>query len=174
MNCLTCKKPLDVEGDDLSNNCGGDCAECMARAGDPDELKGVIDALVGRAFEIGFDHGIAPYRPDDAKLANEAWGPVAEKLFEIVREAGHIQPTSETIIAELSAAAAVAVDVTKQVEVGLPDGELLPLTKCVCGAEFGLWEFTINAYQDNPNQCPKCGRLMYFRNDLRVYEAPLR
>lgn len=87
MNCLTCKKTLDLENDELSNSCGGDCAECMARAGDPDELKGVVDALVGRAYEIGHAHGMNAFRMangEKPERVDEGWGPVAEKLFSII------------------------------------------------------------------------------------------
>ena len=34
-NCLACKKELD-ETVDGAGDCGGDCEECMIRAGDPD------------------------------------------------------------------------------------------------------------------------------------------
>jgi len=98
-NCHICGKVLDIEDDPLTFNCGGDCTECMARAGDPDELKSVIDALVGQAYEIGHAHGGNAYR--EPQRVDEGWGPVAEKLFEIVREAGNIQPTSKSQIADL-------------------------------------------------------------------------
>lgn len=35
-HCLTCQRRLDVPGSVGSRNCGGDCLECMADAGDPD------------------------------------------------------------------------------------------------------------------------------------------
>lgn len=38
----------------------------------------------------------------DPGEVDEGWGPVAERLFEIVRDAGHIPPTSKSIIAELA------------------------------------------------------------------------
>jgi hypothetical protein len=30
-NCLICKKPLNVEDDPLSNDCGGDCWGCVSQ-----------------------------------------------------------------------------------------------------------------------------------------------
>jgi len=34
MNCKLCGKELQQKGDILSQNCGGDCLECMIREGD--------------------------------------------------------------------------------------------------------------------------------------------
>ncbi|SRR6266540_3774845 len=34
--CQTCTRPLDQPDDPSSLNCGGDCARCVALAGDPD------------------------------------------------------------------------------------------------------------------------------------------
>ena len=60
-------------------------------------------------------------------------------------------------------------DVTEKVKFGNNDDEYLPIEKCVCGAEFGSWSFVINVYKDDPNECPKCGRKYYFRNEIKVY-----
>jgi len=35
-------------------------------------------------------------------------------------------------------------DVTGKVNFSFPDDESLPITKCVCGRTFGLWNFIIN------------------------------
>lgn len=35
-HCATCGKELDHPKDETSMNCGGDCVECMADAGDPE------------------------------------------------------------------------------------------------------------------------------------------
>lgn len=99
--CHICGKVMDIEDDALSFNCGGDCTECVARAGDPDELREVVDALVGRAYEIGHAHGGNFARMDSPQRVDEGWGPVAEKLFSIISEAGNIAPTSASIIADL-------------------------------------------------------------------------
>jgi hypothetical protein len=36
MRCNTCKRELDNPADPRSMDCGGDCLQCMADAGDPD------------------------------------------------------------------------------------------------------------------------------------------
>lgn len=65
-----------------------------------------------------------------------------------------------------------SIDVTANVEFGNPDDECLPLTRCVCGAEFEPWTNIISIYDDPAfmEPCPKCGRLLYFRATITVYE----
>jgi len=62
-------------------------------------------------------------------------------------------------------------NVTDQVEFGNSDDELLPLKKCVCGKEFCFWTASISIYKDNPWECKGCGRKLYFRNEIKVYEV---
>jgi hypothetical protein len=62
-------------------------------------------------------------------------------------------------------------EVTKQVSFGNPDDELLPITKCACGQEWESWDFSIGIYEDEPKQCPACGRSFYFRNNIKVFEV---
>ena len=63
-------------------------------------------------------------------------------------------------------------DVTDQVGIeGLPDEELLSVTRCICGKEFGIWEFFISIYPNDPYRCPACGRAFYFANRIGVYEV---
>ena len=62
-------------------------------------------------------------------------------------------------------------DVTAEVAFWGNDGDTLPLTRCACGAEFPAWDFILSVYADLARQCPRCGRRMYFRNDIRVYEV---
>lgn len=62
------------------------------------------------------------------------------------------------------------IDITDQVEFGNNDDEYLPLTKCACGAKFGLWEFQLNIYEEYAYQCPSCNRKLIFENTIRVYE----
>jgi hypothetical protein len=45
--CLICRKIMDVPDDLLSTNCGGDCVECMADAGDPDCQRTVNEVRPG-------------------------------------------------------------------------------------------------------------------------------
>lgn len=62
-NCQMCKKPLD-QGDARSVDCGGDCAECMAKSGDTDCAK-----------LIALEDFLKPFSPTDqltAKVAFEA------------------------------------------------------------------------------------------------------
>ena len=62
-------------------------------------------------------------------------------------------------------------DVTSSVDFQLNDDELLPLTRCVCGANFSPWDFTLGVYADSPTECPVCGRLLYFSVKIHVYEV---
>jgi hypothetical protein len=63
-------------------------------------------------------------------------------------------------------------DVTAQVDFGLNDDEILPLTKCVCGAKWSMWGGPyLSIYRDTPYGCPECGRKMYFRISIRVFEV---
>lgn len=64
-----------------------------------------------------------------------------------------------------------AEDVTDKVEFGWSDDELLPITKCLCGANFSYWEHSISIYEENPYKCPKCGVGLYFRPDVRIYKV---
>jgi len=63
-----------------------------------------------------------------------------------------------------------SIDVTKKVDFGFNDDEYLPITKCICGAEFDAWKFIISIYEDGANACPVCGRRFYFRPFIKVYE----
>jgi len=60
-------------------------------------------------------------------------------------------------------------DVTDKVDFREADGECLPLVKCVCGKRFDPWDCILNIYREMPWQC-ECGRKLYFRNSIRVYE----
>ena len=63
------------------------------------------------------------------------------------------------------------VDVTDKVKIGNPDDELVSVYKCVCGAEFDYWNFTISIYPDSPCVCDECGRMLVFRSTVRVFEV---
>lgn len=65
-------------------------------------------------------------------------------------------------------------DVTDQVECGPIDDELLVITRCVCGKEFTVWDFSISIYYEAPyntHQCPACNRKLVFSNRIHVYEV---
>lgn len=51
------------------------------------------------------------------------------------------------------------------------DGELLSISKCVCGKEFDYWEQALGIYPEHPTVCPGCGRMFYFRNEIKVFEV---
>jgi hypothetical protein len=63
------------------------------------------------------------------------------------------------------------LDVTAEVCFGTNDDEALPLLKCVCGKKFDLWNAIVSVYPDNPWQCDECGRQLYFRNSITVYQV---
>jgi hypothetical protein len=63
------------------------------------------------------------------------------------------------------------LDVTEKVEFDWNDNECLPLTKCVCGAEFKLWTFIISIYEDDPYYCPECKRGLFWTTRIKVYEV---
>lgn len=63
------------------------------------------------------------------------------------------------------------VDVTDQMYFDFNDDEYLPITQCVCGAEFKPWSFIISIYEDTPKPCPKCGRKLFWESHIRVYEV---
>ena len=60
-------------------------------------------------------------------------------------------------------------DVTSQVHFGDNDGECLPLSRCMCGAEFQLWEEILSIYEDRPWTCPKCGAKLHFKIGITVF-----
>lgn len=62
-------------------------------------------------------------------------------------------------------------DVTSGVDWGPADDENLPLTSCVCGAEWRTWDGPIlSIYPEDPTECPRCGRKFYFYNAIHVIE----
>jgi NAD-dependent protein deacetylases, SIR2 family len=61
-------------------------------------------------------------------------------------------------------------DITDKVYTGSPDGELVPLNKCACGKEFEYWDFILSIYDDNPKECPNCGRKLFASIQVRVFE----
>lgn len=62
------------------------------------------------------------------------------------------------------------IDVTERVGFQEPDSECLPLTRCVCGAEFRPWQQCVSIYVENAWECPKCKRRLLFSNVVRVFE----
>lgn len=62
-------------------------------------------------------------------------------------------------------------DVTAKVSFGAIDDELLPITRCVCGAVFKDWAWCISIYRNTANECPVCHRQLYFHNVIRVMEV---
>jgi DNA-directed RNA polymerase subunit RPC12/RpoP len=62
------------------------------------------------------------------------------------------------------------IEVTNDVDHENPDDEELPITKCVCGAEFKPWEHTISIYPEDAYECPKCGVKLYFIQTIKIYQ----
>ena len=62
-------------------------------------------------------------------------------------------------------------DVTDQVEFGWNDDECMPITKCVCGSKFDMWNHIISIYEEDPYKCPECRVGLYFRSAIRVYKV---
>uniref|UniRef100_A0A6M3JYV4 Uncharacterized protein n=1 Tax=viral metagenome TaxID=1070528 RepID=A0A6M3JYV4_9ZZZZ len=60
-------------------------------------------------------------------------------------------------------------DITDKCRFGGNDDECLPLEKCACGREFDSWDFILGPYRDTPHECD-CGRKLYFRNKITIYE----
>jgi DNA-directed RNA polymerase subunit RPC12/RpoP len=65
------------------------------------------------------------------------------------------------------------IDITDQIKFNAydVDGESLPIQRCVCGRSFDFWDFVISIYDDDPHECPECGRKMFFRVVARIYEV---
>jgi len=63
------------------------------------------------------------------------------------------------------------VDITSEVQFGAPDDGYLPLMKCKCGEEFDYWEFVLSPYSKDLAVCPRCGRQLFFRQTITVYEV---
>jgi len=61
-------------------------------------------------------------------------------------------------------------DITSQCTFGDSDGESLPLTRCACGKDFPMWDKIIGTYRDLSTKCD-CGRKLYFKNDVHIYEV---
>ena len=63
------------------------------------------------------------------------------------------------------------IDVTDKVKICDADGEVLPLTECICGAEWDYWAGPfIHPYKDILlTECPECHRKFWFK--IHVYEV---
>jgi len=62
-------------------------------------------------------------------------------------------------------------DVTEHVEYYNFEQESMAITQCVCGAEFEPWKFNIYISREEAERCPQCGRALYFRAHVCVYEV---
>ena len=63
-------------------------------------------------------------------------------------------------------------DVTRLVEFSYPDEESLPITKCVCGARFDLWDFVIDAeWEKEKYSCPVCNTKLCWTQTITVYQV---
>lgn len=62
------------------------------------------------------------------------------------------------------------VNITDQIQIGDIDDELLSILCCACGTKFDPWDFSISIYDDDPVKCPSCGRKLFFKCMIEVYE----
>ena len=62
-------------------------------------------------------------------------------------------------------------DVTDLVDFYTNDDEALPLTQCVCGKKYGMWDFIISVYREDAHECEDCGAKLYFTNTITVYQV---
>jgi DNA-directed RNA polymerase subunit RPC12/RpoP len=63
------------------------------------------------------------------------------------------------------------IEITDKVEYGDVDADMLPLHKCVCGIKFPYWEFILNDHVSELQECPNCGRKMFFKHLISVIEV---
>ena len=62
-------------------------------------------------------------------------------------------------------------NVTGQVPIYGVDGESVAIQLCVCGKKFDPWCFIINSDKDTTELCPACGRKLYARVDVSIFEV---
>ena len=62
-------------------------------------------------------------------------------------------------------------DITGLVIFDLPGDEFLPIVQCVCGKSFDFWSFTVSIYENDPIQCPECGRKFIWSQNITVWEV---
>jgi DNA-directed RNA polymerase subunit RPC12/RpoP len=65
------------------------------------------------------------------------------------------------------------LDVTNEVGFGDNDGEWLPLDRCICGERFDKEGgcLSLGIYEDDADECPKCGRKFIFKVNINVYQV---
>jgi hypothetical protein len=79
---------------------------------------------------------------------------------------------SESTFAEEAAGARPSAPVSEmKPRFDLPDDELLPLTRCICGVAYKSWEMTLSIYEEDAVPMPCCGRRLYFRQTIEVLDA---
>jgi len=61
-------------------------------------------------------------------------------------------------------------NVTPYFRYGDIDGELLPITRCICGAEWKPWSGMVLDWND-PTECPECGRKFTWSTSITIYEV---
>ena len=62
-------------------------------------------------------------------------------------------------------------DVTDQVEFGWNDDEFLPITRCICGKQYKLWELSLSIYKHITKTMPCCGAKLYFSLSTKVHKV---
>jgi len=62
-------------------------------------------------------------------------------------------------------------NVSNQVEFISSDDESLSILKCVCGVVHKPWDAIISIYDDEAIEMPCCGRKLFWRQTIQVFEV---
>lgn len=106
--------------------------------------------------------------PGKAVVVCDTWEHIMDACDQFY-EAGARRLVLETVV-DVKPGEAHHIDVTRQISYGDVDGEDMPITKCVCGANFELWGEIVGVYKDRPWICPHCGAKLYFVPANRVMQ----
>lgn len=65
----------------------------------------------------------------------------------------------------------VDLDVTRQVQIGIVDGDTASINRCVCGRAVLFPAMILFDRRRSAQACPMCGRRLYFRSEVRVFQV---
>jgi DNA-directed RNA polymerase subunit RPC12/RpoP len=149
-----CGKPVEPERLQLKLT---NCFECQRAS----ELE--------LSFGCGYEQDDPGWYIFDTKthliVASEDTTPTPEQF----REIRHHRTLSD-IYALICRDKSPSVDVTSQVCFGNNDAECLPLSRCVCGQGFQLWDQILGVNKDRPWTCPHCGAKLFFQVGIQVFK----
>lgn len=63
------------------------------------------------------------------------------------------------------------INVTRKVHFTNPRGDMLTITKCICGSNPNRPGFIIGVDRGSPTPCPDCGRRFYWAGNVQVYRV---